>query len=234
MTTKKQAQAAAAMVQSKIVKGGGAGLADPECAAIFAQFDPPIKPGTYDSVSKERRADVDAKGKKSRLRNSQSEHQIANSGFQGTRGDISTNVHPNASYSEGAAPAYSLYDDQTVGTEHKVMTDAARDFMQKNGNNATVGDYLDHMEKKTAEMLDDDSVKRAAGEKSGRSRIKNADKMTKAERKKLAEKAAACLKQHAERVYKELGIKRSDKLRNGFGSPPAAGAMTKAVKKAAK
>lgn len=226
---KKAPQAGAAMVQAKIVKAGGAGLADAECAAIFAQFDPPIVVGTYDSVSSARRSDVAENGKSSPMYNSQSEHQCANSCFQSTRGDSGSNIPGCSNYTEGGAPAYNLYDDQSAGTEHKVMTDAAREFMQTNPD-ATLGDYLDHMEKKTADMLEDESVQRKSGE-SGRSRSTAKDKK---KRKELAKKAAACLKQHAERTYEKMGIGRDQPLRNGFGTGPAKSAASPAAKGAGK
>ena len=205
--------AGAASVPAQIIKGAGFGL-DAECAAIFAQFNPPINPGTYDSVSKQRRQAV-SEDPDCDLANTQGEHQIVNSNFQTVRGDNGTNIPGCGGYSEGGAPAYNVYDNQSVGTEHKLLTDAARDLAQSQNPPSTLGEWLDGMEKKTSEMLDSDDLQRQKGG-GRRSRIKDAEKKTPAERKALADKAAKCLKEHAERVYKGMGIERDQKLRNGF------------------
>jgi hypothetical protein len=216
------------MVPVQVVLAGGGGLTSvvqSSCDAVLAQFDPPIVVGTYDSVSKARQeannADPD-----SGYKSGQSEHGVANSGFQSDRGNNASNIPGAEGYSEGGAFAFSVFDGQSAGTEHKWLTDAAKDFheqLQAEGREGTLRDHLDQSQKNWEKSFEE-NLQRKKGEKP-RSRIKDADKKTKQERKDLAKAAAKCLRMMAEAQFAKQKISLNTKLRNG---------LSNAVKQAAK
>jgi hypothetical protein len=215
------------MVPAVVVKAGGAGVpSEEECNQIYAKFDPPIQTGTYRSVSESRREDVREQGDDSPFRNQQSEHFVPNSNLQTTRGDSSTNIPGADGYSEGGGFCYNVYDDQVQGTEHKWLTDVERDFSNELENgapprNATVDEWLDKMEDSTAQMLDDEELQRRPGEE-GRSRIRDAENMSPEDRKKLAQAAAKCIRNEAQKQFARQGVALNTPLRNGQagGAPP--------------
>lgn len=219
----------AGMVQAKVVKAGGAGVAGAEnldCAAIYAQFDPPIVAGTYSSVSNQRREDNNELGSKSPYRSQQSEHMVPNSCMQEVRGDNASNIFGADDYTEGTAFAYNVFDGQSAGTEHKWLTDESRDFAQQleeQGKNANVSEWLDKAEQNCSEMLDSDDLVRTKGGQA-RSRIKDAKNKTPKERKALAKKAAKCLRMAAEAQFAKQNVSLSTPVRNGLagGAPPPA------------
>ncbi len=199
---KSSPQASASMTPAQIIKSGAIGMADARCAKIFAQFSPPIRCGTYNDVSREGGC--------------QAEHPAANSNFQSSRGDNSTNIPGAPGYSEGGAPAFNVFDDQSAGTEHKFLTDAARDFANSmRGKPFTLKDNLDHMQKKWEEMFKSDNMERSPGG-GKRSRIKG--RKTKKQKAKLAKQAAECIRQHCDRVYQSMGAGPNTPLRNGMAT----------------
>lgn len=200
---------------------------DSECAKVFAAFSPPITAGTYSSVSSQRQADVNQRGDKSPLKDQQSEHFVPNSNLQAGPGRTGPTIPGGGNYTEGTGFAYNVYDDQLEGTEHKWLTDMERDFAQKLENqvppkNATLNEWLDHMEKTTADGLEK-KLERKAGEGVKRSRIKDAKKLSPKQRKKLAQAAAKCLRTMAEKQFAKKGVSGDTPLRNGQaeGAPPA-------------
>lgn len=229
-------QASAAMVPALIVLagGGGAGL-DTECAKIYAQFDPPIITGTYSSVSSQRQEanrQAASSGSTSGFENQQSEHMVPNTNFQSTRGDSSTNIANAGEYSEGSGFCYNVYDGQSQGTEHRWLTDAEiayADRVKAGKSEGTLKGWLDEMEGKASEMLDREDLQRTKGGDK-RSRIKDAKKKTKEERKKLAEAAAKCLRLQAERQFQKQKVKPEIKLDNRLAGkrklePPSSGSL---------
>jgi len=228
-------EATAASVPAQIIKGGGAGApvtGDLDCDKVLAQFSPPIVCGTYNSVSSQRQQDVAENGNSSPYKSQQSEHFVPNSNLKNGPGRSGDNIPGGGDYTEGTGFTYNVYDDQCQGTEHKWLTDAERQFAQQlegetPPNNASLNEWLDHMEGKTAEMLDDDNLQRQVGQ-GARSRIKDAQNKSKEERKKLAKDAAKCLRMQAEAQFKKQGVALSTPLRNGQagGLPPAAPAAS--------
>jgi hypothetical protein len=218
------------MVPAQVILAGGAGVANfnDECAKVFAAFSPPIVSGTYSSVSSQRQADVAENGSDSPYKNQQSEHFVPNSNLKNGPGRGGENIPGGGDYSEGTGFTYNVYDDQSQGTEHKWLTDAERQYAQElegqtPPQNASLNDWLDRMEGKTAEMLDDDGLQRQVGQ-GGRSRIKDAQNMSKEDRKKLAQAAAKCLRLQAEAQFKKQKVSPGTPLRNGQagGLPPPA------------
>jgi hypothetical protein len=216
------------MSPAQVVLSGGAGLSaatQSACDNVLAQFDPPIIVGTYDSVSKARQK-ANSTDPNSPHKSGQSEHGVANSAFQSDRGNNASNIPGASGYSEGGAFAFSVFDGQSAGTEHKWLTDAAKDFherMAAKGKNATLSEHLDESQKNWEKSLDE-NLTRKKGEKP-RSRIKDAEKKSKQERKDLAKAAAKCLRMMAEAEFKKQKISLTAKLRNGLAT---------AVKEAAK
>lgn len=210
-------QSGPAMSPAQFILSGGAGVEGFEdaCAKVFAQFDPPIVCGTYSGVSQARRDANNELGSDSPYRNCQSEHMIANSAFQGERGNVATNIPGASGYSEGSAFAYSVYDDQSAGTEHKFLTDAAKDYDLSTPGNPSVGDRLSASEKWTSEMLDREDLQRTQdGPK--RSRVADAKNKPPKQRKELCDAAAKCLSTKAEGQLKKQGIANNTPTRRGF------------------
>lgn len=203
------------MVPLQVILAGSAAMTfDEACAKIFAEFDPPIVCGTYDEVSKARRETNRELGDESAYRNNQSEHFLPNSAFQGQRGVNASNIPGAASYTEGSAFAYSVYDDQSAGTEHKFLTDAARDFETNAGANPSVAERLAATKENTRQSLLE-NLKRDKSEVK-RSRIKDAEQRTEEEREQLAEAAAECLTQKAAKQFEDKGVKASTPTRKGL------------------
>lgn len=86
----------------------------------------------------------------------QAEHIIPNSCFLMGAGRHGTPVPGAALYKEGTALTYWVEDDQSHGTEHKLLTDREREFAQycvTHGQSPTLQDWLAYMESVTAETL---------------------------------------------------------------------------------
>ena len=76
--------------------------------------------------------------------NQQAEHLIANSGYQTNR-SANTNMPGEGvgDYSQFTAFAYNVWDAQSHGTEHRCITDAAKEFEKANPH-ATTRQRCDH------------------------------------------------------------------------------------------
>lgn len=214
---KGSSQAAPAMVPLQVILAGGAGMSfEDACAKVFQEFDPPIVCGTYSSVSSQRQATNRELGDASPYRNNQSEHLVANSALQGKRGVNSSNVPGASGYTEGTGFAYSVYDDQSAGTEHKFLTDSARSFDQNATGNPSLRQRLDSSKEWTKDMLLRDDLQRTrSGEK--RSRISDKPrKRTQKEREALAEAAAECLSKMGEQQFEKQGVSPDTPTRRGM------------------
>ncbi len=228
-------QAGAAMVPAVITLAGGAGmtLAD-ACAKIFAQFDPPIVTGTYSAVSRQRQR-ANARARRQRRRsgyeNNQSEHYVPNSALQKSRGGA--NVPGAQKYTEGSGFAYSVYDDQSRGTEHKWLTDRAARDARSFSPNPTLEQQLNKAKARARDGLLEKLQREAGGKK--RDRIKDSHKRTPKERAALAAAAAECLDLMAREQFKKQKVAASTTCRKGMnadakrratsgrsGNPPAA------------
>jgi hypothetical protein len=208
------------MVPLQVVLAGGGGLSfEQRCARIFAEFDPPIVAGTYNEVSRKRRATNKAQGRRSRYRNNQSEHYVNNASLQGKRGVNSSNIEGASGYTEGGGFAYSVYDDQSKNTEHKFLTDMARKYEKALKKNPTLAARREAAKKWTQDMLARDDLQRTSS-KDKRTRIKDAKKRSPAEKKKLAEAAAECLDKMAAAQFKKQKVKPSTVTRRGMTTPP--------------
>jgi hypothetical protein len=213
-------QSAPAMVPLQVVLAGGTGMSfDDACEKIFQEFDPPIITGTYSGVSRARQKTNAELGDASPYQNNQSEHMLANSAFQGERGVNASNIAGASKYTEGSAFSYSVYDDQSAGTEHKFLTGAAREFDQTVQGSPTVKDRLASAKEWTTKSLLEDLERDTSGNK--RSRIKDANKRTPKEREQLAEAAAECLAQKAAAQMAKKGIKPETPTRKGLGDGEA-------------
>src|SRR6476619_1497460 len=122
----------AAMVQAKVVKGGGAGSPKKlTCAEIFASFAPPIEFGSHE----------DMVGSKKKY---QAEHIIPTSAFH-KLGRAGARIARCASYATSKALTWMVGDGQSAGMEHKLLTDPMREFSQTNdlaGEQAPLKDWL--------------------------------------------------------------------------------------------
>ena len=214
---KQASQSSAAMVPLQVVLAGGAGMDfDEFCQKVFQEFDPPIVTGTYSSVSRDRQRTNNELGDDSPYRNNQSEHMVANSSIQGERGNNATNIPGASGYTEGGGFAYSVYDDQSAGTEHKFLTDAARAFDQAAEGFPTVRERI-----QAAKDYCKDLQRTEDGQK--RSRISDKPKKKSKRRKKaLAQAASECLAKMAEKQFAEQGVKMDTPTRRGMagGAPP--------------
>jgi hypothetical protein len=184
----------AAMVQAKVVKGGGAGIGKGklDCDAICAAFDPPIEFGTHSEMV-------------GSLDNYQAEHIIPTSSFHemGRGGD---RVSGCSGYSTSGALTWMARDGQSANQEHKILTDQMRLFSQSNdlaGRQATLNEWLDEYKKGAKEALKKAIPKRDIKDKS-------------LDEDELIEQAAECIKQKAAESFSKTKppVKGDTKLRN--------------------
>lgn len=215
---KANSQTSAAMVPAQVVLAGGAGLTSEvqtACDKVFAQFDPPIVTGKY--------------GKLDIAAGQQREHGVANSAVQGTRGNSATNVPGASGYTEGGGFCFTVFDGQSAGTEHKWLTDAAKEFhesLQAAGKRGTLRDHLNQSQKNWEKSFQEKL--RRKKRQAPRSRIKDAEKKSKKERDALAKAAAKCLRMMAEQAFRDQKVPLSTVMRNGLS------AAVKAAKRVAK
>jgi hypothetical protein len=185
----------AAMVQAKVVKGGGAGsVAEMDCSAIFACFDPPIEMGPHDEMDK------------SRAR--QAEHVPPCSNFH-VKGRGGTRIPGCDRYRTSKAMTWMVEDGQKLGTEHQRLTKAMRDFAKGNGsNNKTLKQWMDEYQKAAKDVLKDRPV---------------TDDAKKYDKDELAARAAECIREKVDASFKDK-VDQNTPLRNGQagGKPPAA------------
>jgi hypothetical protein len=157
----------AAMVQAKVVKGGGAGgTADMTCAEILASFDPPIEFGSHSEMV-------------GSMPGYQAEHVVPTSAMHES-GRSGPTIPGCEGYSTSGALTWMVGDGQSAGMEHKLLTDPMRQFSQANdlaGQQAPLSKWLDkykdgaksalksgNPQRKTPDHLDRDSLIDAAAE----------------------------------------------------------------------
>lgn len=187
------------MVPTQVVKSGGKGAGKKmTCADIYASFTPPIRVGPYKKL----------KGRKGWQR----EHYPPCSNFH-KKGRGGGKIPGCSGYSTDAAPTYLVFDGQTVGTQHRKLTESARNLskaLEKKGANNSVKQWLDKGEKDIADSINNNKKMKCDPEK---------------DRKALADAAAACIRAAVEKYLEEKAkVDESTKLRNGQaeGKPPAA------------
>lgn len=184
-----------ASVPATIVNGAGGDVDwKTKCKEIYAQFDPPIETGSYEDLKKRREADPD------RYRNVQFEHMVPNSNCILGSGRSGTPVPGLPGYTPGGGFCYTVFDNQHLGTEHKLLTDLARQFSGKStgeGVNWSLSKWLEEGQKNAEKTLKD-NAERKTGE-SERSRTRS-----EAERDELCKKAAECLRREAEEHFQPM------------------------------
>jgi hypothetical protein len=133
----------AAMVQAKIVKGGGGGApAEMDCAAILASFDPPIEFGPH----------CDMVGS---MPGYQAEHIVPTSAMHES-GRSGPRMPGCEGYSTPDALTWMVGDGQSAGTEHRLLTDPMREFSQLNDladQQAPLSEWLDEYQQGAADAL---------------------------------------------------------------------------------
>ncbi len=137
----------------------------------------------------------------------QREHFVPNSCFMVGPGRTGKTVPGAENYTEDQAIAYVVYDNQTPGTEHKFLTDAARAFAKKleaQGKPATLAEWMDHMEAVAAAMFADRPITSAPGEVGPLFSPEDAALL------------ARCIREEYEAQMKQLGIPLDTRLRNGL------------------
>ena len=205
-------QSSGAMVAAQIVLAGAASTdIDAECAAIKASFDPPIVTGSHSSVAAANKASGSG---------CQAEHAVPASNFHES-GRSGPRIEGASGYNTGDAFCWNAFDNQSAATEHKVLTDAMKQFSESlGGQNATLEQWMDQYQKKAEECLASESESRS-DKAEQRSRLPG---KTKEEREALAKKAAACLRIEMERAFAAMDppVSPSTPLRNGLtqGPPP--------------
>jgi hypothetical protein len=185
----------AAMVQAKVVKGGGApSLKDMSCAQILACFDPEIEFGSH----------ADMKGTMSGY---QAEHIVPTSTFH-EMGRSGPRVPGASGYSTPNALTWMVHDGQSAGTEHRLLTDPMREFSQANdlaNRQGTLDQWLDQYEAGTRNALANADPRR---------RITNPD----LDEASLIAAAAACIRAAAAAAFAEAGVDGGTPLRNSWGA----------------
>lgn len=186
------------MTPAQIVLAGSGGT-DPnaECSKIKAKFNPPIVTGTHTGVSDHNRTAGTGH---------QAEHAVPAANFH-VSGRSGANIPGCSGYSTSEGFCWNAYDNQTVGTEHRRLTDAMKDFARQQGTgHATLRDWKAAYQSAAEDVLKDPP--------------RNPGK-TKKERAELAAKAAACLRIEMDKAFEEMGISDSTPLRNGIIRGPA-------------
>ena len=183
----------AAMVQAKVVKGGGAGSEKSlTCAEILASFDPPIEFGSHS----------DMVGSKSGY---QAEHIVPTSAMHES-GRSGPRVAGCSGYSTPSALTWMVGDGQSAGMEHKILTDAMRQFSQANdlaGRQAPLSEWLDKYQDATKKALKEGLPKRT---------IKRDD----VDHDSLIDAAAECIRARAAESFAEMDppVKPETPIRN--------------------
>src|SRR5690606_31180161 len=127
------------------------------------------------------------------------------------------NVPGGGNYTEGSAFSYSVYDDQSRGTEHKWLTDRAARDARALGPKPTLEQQLRAAKKRARDGL----LARLQREEGGvkRDRIKaKPKKRTPAERKALAAAASECLDLQARKQFEKQKVKTSTVCRKGVNA----------------
>lgn len=115
-------------------------------------------------------------------------------------------------YSEGLAITYFVYDGQTKNTEHQVLTQKQREYAKElhaKNQHATVNDWLDVMERATAETLALTTIERAPNVFKARAVGDDALKLARA------------LRLEYEAQLDRLGVDKNSKMANHIGNGDA-------------
>jgi hypothetical protein len=184
----------AAMVQAKVVKGAGGGAEEKmTCEEILACFDPKIKFGAHDKMQGTKKG-------------YQAEHIVPTAAMH-KAGRSGPRVAGCSGYTTPKALTWMVRDRQKVLQEHKILTDAMRQFSQSNdlagGREAPLKEWLDKYEEGTKKALKDGKPAR---------KITN----DKVDKDSLINAAAECIRARAEEAFAEMKppVKPDTKLRN--------------------
>lgn len=187
----------AAMVQAKVVKGGGAGSTKSlTCEEILASFDPPIEFGSHSDMV-------------GSMTGYQAEHIIPTSAMHQS-GRSGPRITGCSGYSTPSALTWMVGDGQTAGMEHKILTDAMRQFSQANdlaGQQAPLSQWLDKYQ---------DATKKALKEGLPKRNITRDD----VDHDSLIDAAAECIRARAEESFAEMDppVKPDTPLRNPWAA----------------
>jgi hypothetical protein len=167
----------AAMVQAKIVKGGGGGAPqEMDCAAILASFDPPIEFGPHSEMV-------------GSMPGYQAEHIVPTSAAHQS-GRSGPTMPGCDGYSTPDALTWMVGDGQSEGMEHKLLTDPMREFSQANdlaNRQAPLSEWLDEYKEGAKDAL-----------KNGKPQRKTPDGL---DRDSLIDAAAECITEAAEAAF---------------------------------
>jgi hypothetical protein len=215
-------QASAAMVAAQIIKSGdGAKGWKDKCKLILAEIKG-LDYGTYAEVTARRQEQnnaAKAAGETPPRAGEQSEHMVPNSCCTEGSGRHGDPVSGLGNYTEGNGFAYSVEDDQRVGTEHKFLTNQAREASRANsasGTQETLSQWLDKGEKNAEDMFNGKRHDADGNVVQGESLVRDRKGRTEADKKKIAKAAAKCLRLLAEENFRKNGAKGDPVLNNGF------------------
>jgi hypothetical protein len=198
-------QVGPAMVPAQVIELAGGGMTfDAACQKIFQEFDPAIETGSYNDVTKRRR-DRNRNNERSPSRNQQSEHFIPDSAMKGVDG-----------YSRGTAFSYNVYDNQHAGTEHKILTDFAREAAAEGSATPSLGEQIQRAKQRAYEQLKNEAYRRK-GDKRKRSRVKDKEGRTEEDKDKLCQAAAECLAKQCADHYAKKDIDKKTPTKPGMG-----------------
>jgi hypothetical protein len=178
------------MVQMKVVKGGGAGgIANMPCDDVKAAFG--IKSGKY--------KDLEIESGQNREHGGAPAGAFYESG-RGETGDVP--MSGCSQYNPDNAWTWAVEDGQSHFTEHRFLTDEMAKFQASGGGGQkTLGEHLDAYEKACEDCLHGNTDR--------------APKLKDPERRKMAKRAAECLRAEQEAAFaaKDCKVSQSTKLR---------------------
>lgn len=177
------------MVQLKVVKGGGAGgVAKMSCAQVKAAFG--IVSGRYKNLDIEDGENREHCG------------APASAFYKSGRGETGDLPMPNCSqYNPENACCWNVQDGQTHFTEHRFLTDRMAAFQAADGGGQkTLAQHLEAYEKACEDCLHDGA---------------RAPQLKDPERRKMAARAAECLREEQEAAFaaKDCKVDQKTKLR---------------------
>lgn len=200
------------MVKAVVVKGGGAGnVTNLTCSEIFACFDPPIDFGPHGEMqgSLDSRESYDAKAGEGW----QAEHfppaGTMHQTGRGGAGSVLLSAVQGSSYTTGSALTWMVHDGQTGGREHKILTDAMRQFSQENHANhdrrATLKEWLEKYKDGAKDALKNANPKRT-------------NNRPDLDEDSLINAAAECIQARAKEFFDSVGVNENTQLRNPWKS----------------
>ncbi len=171
--------------ESRQGRGARARRKSLKCSEILAAFDPPIEFGSHS----------DMVGSKDGY---QAEHIIPTSAFHES-GRSGARIAECSGYTTPSAMTWMVGDGQSAGQEHKILTDAMREFSQANdlaGREAPLSEWLDKYKEGAKDAL-----------KNGEPRRKNTREDL--DDDSLIDAAAECIRAHAAEAFAKLDLPRS-------------------------